>query len=93
MQLDRLWDRFWKDKHGKVVIWQFPNVFLIGWAVLTTLSLFFNGHIADIFSWVGSAALIIWALLEITKGTNYFRRALGLVVLIAAVMSLIKNLK
>jgi hypothetical protein len=86
------WDRIWKDDSGRIVIWQFPNPFLIAWAVLTVLSLFFNGHLADIFSWLGSAALIIWSLLELTKGVNYFRRVLGLVVLIAAVMSLIKNL-
>jgi hypothetical protein len=92
MQHGSWWDRIWKDKHGDVVIWQFPNAWLIAWAVLTLFSLFFNGHVADIFSWLGSAALIIWALFELLKGVNYFRRGLGLIVLIAAVMSLIKNL-
>jgi hypothetical protein len=92
MQHDSWWNKIWKDKQGHIVIWQFPNIWLIAWAVLTVLSLFFNGHVADVFSWAGSAALIIWALLELFKGANYFRRALGLVVLIAAIMSLIKNL-
>lgn len=87
-----LWDRIWKNDSGDVVIWQFPNAALIAWAILTTLSLFFNGRLADIFSWTGSVALIIWALLELFKGTNYFRRALGLVILGMAILSLIKNL-
>lgn len=87
-----LWDKIWKDGRGKVVIWQTPNAWLIGWAVLTTLSLFFNGRVADVFGWAGSASLIIWSVLEITKGANYFRRALGAVVLILAVMSLVKSL-
>jgi hypothetical protein len=87
-----LWDKTWKDRRGKVVIWQTPNIPLIGWAVLTFLSLLFSGRQADIFSWLGSASLIIWSLLEISKGANYFRRALGLLVLVTAVMSLIKNI-
>jgi len=86
------WDLFWKDDGGRVVIWQFPNGFLIGWAVLTVLSLIFNGHVADVLSWLASVSLIIWSVLEITKGADYFRRILGLVVFIAAIMSLLKNL-
>jgi hypothetical protein len=87
-----LWDRIWKDRRGHVVIWQTPNIALIGWAVLTFLSLLFSGRQADIFSWLGSASLITWSLLEMFKGVNYFRRALGALVLIMAVMSLIKNI-
>ncbi|HEX4774791.1 MAG TPA: hypothetical protein VH234_04710 [Candidatus Saccharimonadales bacterium] len=85
-----LWDEIWKDKRGHVVIWQTPNPYLIAWAVLTLISLFFNGHTADIFSGAADVALIVWASLELFKGVNYFRRALGLVVLVAAIMSLIK---
>ena len=87
-----LWDRTWKDKQGHIVVWQMPNIPLIAWAVLTFLSLLVTGRLADIFSWLGSAALISWALIEIFKGTNYFRRALGLLVLIYAVMALIKSI-
>ena len=87
-----LWRRTWYDEHGRLAIWQFPNVPLILWAVFTVASLFFNGRVADVFSWAGSAALIVWAYLEITKGSNYFRRGLGALVLIWAVLSLIKNL-
>lgn len=87
-----LWDRTWKDKRGNITLWQMPNAFLIIWAVLTFLSLLVSGRLADIFSWTGSAALIVWALLEIFKGVNYFRRALGLLVLVFAIVSLIKSL-
>lgn len=89
-----LWDKTWKDRRGRVVIWETPNAFLISWAVLTFVSLFFNNssHVGDILSWLGSVSLIIWSLLEITRGTDYFRRALGLLVFILAIMSLIKNL-
>lgn len=88
-----LWDRTWKDKQGHVVIWQMPNIPLIAWVVLTFLALLFNGGwIADALSWVGSAALIIWTLLEIFKGADYFRRALGLLVLVYAVAALIQSI-
>jgi hypothetical protein len=91
LSVQDLWDRIWRDENGKIVIWQRPNLWLIGWAVLTTISLFISGRGADIFSWLAEISLIIWSLLEITKGANYFRRVLGLLVLIFAVMSLIKN--
>lgn len=69
-----------------------PNIPLIGWAVFTVLSIVFIGRLADVFSWLGSAALIIWCFLEIFKGVNYFRRLLGLVVLVFAVLILVKSL-
>lgn len=89
--IEDIWDRIWYDKKGNLVVWQRPNVWLIGWAVLTVLSLMFSGRVADIFTWIASAALIIWSLLEVTKGVNWFRRALGAVVLIYAIMTLIKS--
>ena len=88
-----LWDRTWKDRQGRVVIWQMPNALLIGWAALTFVSLLVgSGRLADTFSWLASASLISWSLLEIFKGSNYFRRALGLLILVYAVMALIKSL-
>jgi hypothetical protein len=51
-----------------------------------------SGRLADTFSWLASASLISWSLLEIFKGSNYFRRALGLLILVYAVMALIKSL-
>lgn len=86
-----LWSKIWRDKRGRIVVWQMPNVPLIAWAVLTVLSLLVNGRSADFLYWLGSAALIIWSLLEIFKGVNYFRRALGLLVLILALISVFKN--
>jgi hypothetical protein len=90
-QATEIWDKFWRDREGKVVIWQTPNAFLIGWAVLTTISLFLSGKASDVFAFAAEANLVVWALLEIFKGVNYFRRALGLVVLIFAIMSFLRN--
>ncbi len=89
----KFWDKIWRDRNGrgKVVIWQAPNWFLIGWAVLTFLSLFFYASTADALSRVGSISLIVWAALELTKGVNYFRRALGALVLLVSIMSLVHS--
>ncbi|MGZ6005663.1 MAG: hypothetical protein ACXWLH_05985 [Candidatus Saccharimonadales bacterium] len=91
--LTDLWDKFWRDDDGEgnVVIWQMPNVPLISWAIFTTLSLFISGKTSDVLSWIAGVSLIVWAILEIFKGVNYFRRTLGLIVLVFAVISLIKN--
>jgi hypothetical protein len=86
-----LWDRTWRDSNGQVVIWQMPNKWLLGWAGFTVLSLLFSGRTADVFSWAGSISLIVWSLLEILKGANYFRHALGLLIFVFAVASLAKS--
>jgi hypothetical protein len=88
-----LWDKIWKDRAGHIVIWQMPNVPLIAWVVLTVISLVLNtGTAADVSSWLASTALIIWCLLEIFKGADYFRRVLGLAVLIMATATLFHSL-
>lgn len=72
-----------KDKQGHIVIWQWPNVPLYGWLVFKLLSL--AVHVATLkhgFDNLSMAFLFVWAYLEITSGVNYFRRALGLIVMI-----------
>lgn len=84
-----IWDQIWKDRKGRVVIWQMPNVWLWSWLAVTGLSLLFTGPLADILYWAGAVALAIWSYLEITTGVNYFRRALGVVIGIFTIMSVI----
>ena len=89
--LGKIWNKFWKDDHGKVVIWQTPNVPLLSWAILTFISLLFTGKTADVFSWLASASLITWCLMEIFKGSSYFRRALGLIILYYSIATVLKS--
>jgi hypothetical protein len=87
------WDKLWKDKEGRFAVWQMPNIWLIAWAVVTTVSIFLGrGKVSDVFFWVGSGLLVIWSLLEIFKGDCYFRRLLGLIVLAFAVASMLNSL-
>ncbi|HET9098170.1 MAG TPA: hypothetical protein VFN51_00980 [Candidatus Saccharimonadales bacterium] len=89
-----LWDKFWRDDKGRIVIWQTPNLPLIGWAVFTIASLIFNSGSAasTILTWLAVVALLYWAYLEIFKGVNYFRRLLGVIVLILNIISIINLL-
>lgn len=90
--LKNIWDKIWRDDSGKVVIWQWPNIWLLAWGGFTFVSLVFGrGTLANILTWAGEASLIIWSVLEIFKGVNYFRKTLGLVVLAYAMMSILRS--
>lgn len=85
-----LWDKTWKDKNGNIVLWQRPNIWLIVWAVLTTVSLFFFGIAANVLAIISHASLLVWSMLEIFRGINYFRRFLGVLVLLYVIAVLLK---
>ncbi len=71
------------DSHGRITLWQSPNVLLWGWIILEVIKMFLsNGRLKTGFEQLGTATLFAWAYFEITKGVNYFRKALGAVVLI-----------
>lgn len=80
--------KFWEDKNGNVVVWQRPNLALVIWFVASLLStLFPRGPIERSLYFVGSISIFVWSILELTKGVNYFRRLLGLVVLLALIVT------
>jgi hypothetical protein len=82
------WGKIWRDPIGNVVLWQTPNVLLITWAIVTFVSLFVpNGIVESIFYWVSELLLGVWAVLEIWKGIDYLRRALGLYILIFVILA------
>lgn len=86
-----LTDKIWKDKQGRFAIYQRPNILLIGWAVLDIVAIFAPGKRLSDYAWTaGAIVLIIWALLEIFRGVNYFRRVLGLAVLLVMVATFFK---
>lgn len=81
-------NRFFKDKKGHTVIWQWPNIPMYGWLIFTLLSFAIsNTPVKQSFSALAKAWLFTWAYLELTQGVNYFRRLLGLIVIIAATIS------
>lgn len=75
-------DKCIKDKNGKVVLGQSPNVPIAGWFLFFVAAYIVPaGVIQSGLSSVSTALLIVWAYLEIAQGVNYFRRALGITVL------------
>jgi hypothetical protein len=70
------------DKRGNLVLWQKPNLPLLGWLVFMILSkLLDDGSLKTGIQYIAQAFLVIWAVLEITKGSSYFRRLLGVIIL------------
>jgi hypothetical protein len=71
-----------RDSHGRVVVAQWPNAALSVW--IAALLLTWTGVLAShkvALTGVGRGALIVWALDELVRGVNPFRRLLGAVVL------------
>lgn len=81
-------DRIFHDKHGKLVIAQPPNLPLLVWGGAFLLKLLITtGTAHAALDAISYGALFTWAWLELFQGVNYFRRGLGLVVLIGTIIS------
>ena len=83
----QFWDRFWLDKHGNFVVWQKPNIYLIVWFVSFLIYQLFHAPAIRVpFSWIAFGAIIIWSILEMKSGVNYFRRFMGLLVFLLVIL-------
>ncbi len=83
-----LFDRTFRDSDGNVVIAQPPNLPLLVWLAATGLKLILvSGNLHLGLDAIAFGSLFIWAWQELFQGVNYFRRALGFVVLLGAIAS------
>lgn len=83
-----LFDRTFKDSQGQIVLAQMPNLPIIVWLSATLLNLIpTNSNIHLGLDALAFGSLFTWAWLELFQGVNYFRRALGLIVLLGAIAS------
>ncbi|MEH1945178.1 MAG: hypothetical protein V7L01_33865 [Nostoc sp.] len=79
-------DKTFRDSSGNIVIAQVPNPPLILWIAASLLTLAFpSGKTNTVLDFVANASLFTWAWLELFQGVNYFRRGLGLAVLIGLI--------
>ncbi|BAT53515.1 hypothetical protein NOS3756_24760 [Nostoc sp. NIES-3756] len=86
MMESTIFDKTFRDREGKIVIAQVPNLPLIVWIVTSSLSLIFTtGIINTVLDVLATGSLFTWAWMELFQGVNYFRRTLGLFVLIGLV--------
>ncbi len=83
-------DRFWQDKHGNLAIWQRPNIPLIVWFIAFVLTVILpDGSLERGISMIAEIAIVIWAIMEVGWGTSYFRRLLGVCILLLIISSYI----
>ena len=86
-----LFDKVFRDREGEIVLAQMPNLPIIVWVVASLLKLFFTtGKISIGLEAIAFGSLFTWAWEELFQGVNYFRRALGLIVLVSLILSKIQ---
>jgi hypothetical protein len=83
-----LFDKVFRDSEGKIVLAQMPNLPLIIWIVASLLKIIFTtGRINLGLDLIAFGSLFTWAWEELFQGVNYFRRVLGLLVLVGLISS------
>ena len=83
-----LFNQIFRDQESKIVLAQTPNLPLIVWTVASLLKLMFTtGKINIGLEALAFGSLFTWAWEELFQGVNYFRRALGLLVIFALIAS------
>jgi hypothetical protein len=86
-------DNFFRDSNGEIVISEPPNLPLIIWLAASLLKLIYKtGQINVGLDILAAGSLFVWAMLELFQGVNYFRRTLGLIVLVALLASKIQQI-
>ena len=81
-------NQVFRDDEGKIVVAQPPNLPIIVWIVATLLKMIFaTGQINTGLELIAFGALFTWAWEELFQGVNYFRRGLGLIVLVSLIAS------
>lgn len=83
MQSPTLFDRIFRDRQGNIVIAQPPNLPLLVALTATIFTLILpSGKLQTGLDLLAFGVWFTWAWQEIFTGVNYFRRSLGLLVLV-----------
>jgi hypothetical protein len=81
-----LFDKTFRDSEGNIVIAQPPNLPILVGITATVLKLMVkSGDIHTGLDAIAFGSLFTWAWQELFDGVNYFRRGLGLLVLIGVI--------
>jgi quercetin dioxygenase-like cupin family protein len=84
-------NQVFRDSEGKIVLAQMPNLPLIVWIVASLLKILLTtGKINIGLDVLAFGSLFTWAWEELFQGVNYFRRALGFLVLFGLIVSKIQ---
>jgi len=80
---------FVSRRTGKITIAQWPNAWLSVFLVATIVTRVVPaGATEAVLSWVALVGLTVWAIDEVVRGVNPFRRGLGLAVLAATAIGI-----
>jgi hypothetical protein len=86
-----VFNQVFRDNEGKIVLAQTPNLPLIVWFVASLLKVIFTTDRINVgLDLLAFGSLFTWAWEELFQGVNYFRRALGLIVLVGLIASKIQ---
>jgi hypothetical protein len=87
-----LLDKLLKDKNGRIVVWQSPNIPLAGWFVfMVATKLLHAGALKNGAQFLSTAFVFTWAYLERKDGDSYVRRLLGLVIFLMTILAHFKG--
>jgi len=82
-------NKIFRDKQGKIVIIQFPNIPLAVWIIgLLLVKVLPSGDFSEFCRHISTLGLVVWGIIEILYGVNYFRRLLGAAIIISTVYGL-----
>jgi hypothetical protein len=83
-------DRLFRDGTGEIVAVQAPNIPILVWISATLLKFVVKDDRVKIgLDILAFSSLLYWSVMEITAGVTYFRRDLGVIVLITIITSII----
>jgi hypothetical protein len=91
-RLRTLWDRAQRGWPADFPLVQFPNAPLLVAIAAWIVAKLTDGAAHDLARGVFTAALAVWAILELVRGSNWVRRVLGAVVLASIVLGLARTL-
>ena len=89
-------DWFFRDRRsGRIVVAHVPNLAILLWiATVVARWLVDSGSTADVLlAWAGYVTLGWWAIDEVLRGVNPWRRTLGLLGCIAVVVGVLSRLQ
>jgi hypothetical protein len=83
---------FRNRRTGEITVAQRPNAPLVVFGVAWLLRVLWRpaGTVGTLLAVVGTGALVVWALDEIVRGVNPWRRILGTVVLAGIAVSVVR---
>jgi hypothetical protein len=83
-------DKLFKDRNGKFIIYQKPNLPLIAWFFCYALAnLVNNNNLSLKLTELATLFIALWAYLELNYGVTLFRKIIGVIVFSIVVINIL----